>query len=1159
MKIEKPLWVNHQSGESGKLATIYSVDVHPDGSRLVTGGGDSNARIWAMEPIVSEEAEKNPDKFTRQLALCAGHTRAVNSVRWSTNGVFLACGSDDSSVSVWMRHDLVQGDASQAKEAGRGPEEWGRVLTCRGHSADVQDVAWSPDDSKLASCSVDNTVMVWAINNFTIGKISLNQPLAKLTEHQGWVKGLAWDPVGKYLATMGDDNVLNVWRATDWKIETQIFEPFRNAKSTGGFVRRISWSPDGKNICGTQAFKKPKHCAVMLERNTWEAGCELVGHQAPVVAARFNNRVLLGDRSSNASSAGAPAKKRRKKSLKKLAVACCAIGDQKGTITVWLTSSSKPIVALRNAMDNGITDLSWSHADGKTLVASSFGGDILVMRFEENELAKPLSLEEHCTLLKELYGSANFNSAAAMLVESTVQLELENGASASGDNSSGGQIVPVNRKIHNSDVAADQPTMSLQEATAYMKNEKGASRMTSQEGIMMQSFKVTNSPVKKKQQESRTKGGKKRIRPVLIVRPLPDTSSNGGSQSGGKDAEGSGSGSALLTTKVPTIHELMSKQAPGSNGGAKSSLPRERDFVHAPKKKKKGGSRSRTQTAPGHDAIANGAGGGAHPNLLLEARFGAGASSASGAMEPPAMPHYGAAYGMSYFHAQAAYPLEKPERRLGHSLVTGSKLLYSDSNDKSTGPGGASSSAPPPTNPGALRRSIRVPTTLEFRVMTVAARDKAAEMNVDIAAVAAASLMNGNATTAASATAPGAAPKEKPAAAKAADKLEEDCLCTTVVSSSEGGKLRWRDDVKGRGSLLAGNGTFSAVAMTSGELMLYTDSGRRRCAGIILPAPLAFLECVSHGDGVSDGSFASMSNSFLLGICVNGEMRIWDACSPRLLVHDRHGVSRLLAMVARELETKLTHKLTQAAKKASSSSSAGANPAGLASGSRGSAQEAYVPPRVRVTPTISRVFLKAGMTRPTPIIVVEATCAEYATTRLVQAFAYNFAMQSWSRVADDRYAHSNFFSLFAQGTSDGVGALASLQAACLNAGTYDLNPVKMFGPGKDSVDAQWTESRAHLEHQLASALLLESGEEYKNWLEAYAQFLADDGRPESVERLREVCSELLGPPFPTAQWAPTLLGKRKHDLLKRVLRAMATNRTLQRVVAEFNDAMRESL
>ena len=59
---------------------------------------------------------------------------------------------------------------------------------------DVMDLAWSPDSSQLASCSVDNTIIVW---NATC----LPNVTAILRGHNGLVKGVTWDPVGKYLAS----------------------------------------------------------------------------------------------------------------------------------------------------------------------------------------------------------------------------------------------------------------------------------------------------------------------------------------------------------------------------------------------------------------------------------------------------------------------------------------------------------------------------------------------------------------------------------------------------------------------------------------------------------------------------------------------------------------------------------------------------------------------------------------------------------------------------------------------------------------------------------------------------------------------------------------------------------------------------------------------
>ena len=40
-------------------------------------------------------------------------------------------------------------------------ENWKNCQALRGHVSDVIDIAWAPDDSMLASCSLDNMVIVW--------------------------------------------------------------------------------------------------------------------------------------------------------------------------------------------------------------------------------------------------------------------------------------------------------------------------------------------------------------------------------------------------------------------------------------------------------------------------------------------------------------------------------------------------------------------------------------------------------------------------------------------------------------------------------------------------------------------------------------------------------------------------------------------------------------------------------------------------------------------------------------------------------------------------------------------------------------------------------------------------------------------------------------
>ena len=1210
MIIEKPLWVQHKQ-ENGKLATIYSVDIHPDGTRIATGAGDSVARIWSMKPIIDKEAEKENNMFPKQLAVCqGGHTRAITCVRWSSNGVFLACGSDDTNVTIWMRQQTQQAtpviesngettttssendksntnekktddntngeksdNSNKSKSAKKAvvKEEWTRLLTCMGHSSDVQDLAWAPDDSKLASCSVDNTILVWAINNTTIGRFVLHQPLAKLTGHEGWVKGLAWDPVGKYLASVGSDNVMNIWRTTDWKCEGKVTKPFNSGKrSSGNVVRRISWSPDGRNICGTLAFKNSAHCAVIIDRNTWTDGCELVGHNVPVIASRFNSRILLKKNKKKKKKL-----KVARKSLQKNAVTCCAIGDFEGTISVWMTSAEKPIVVLKKALNSAITDLAWSIKDGKTLVASSLSGHILVVRFQGDEIGKVVSLEDHAYLLRQLYGDTNYDLGDAMLVENTVQLAFEgaNDSQGSNSNSQNSHNNPFGFGSGNSaNLNPDQPTMTYDEATAYMRKEKGKVQSSSTEGIVLQSFKSTNSPVRKMQKVSK-KNGKKRIRPVLITRPMGNNNNKSGSGNSLNPLDSNNSG------KVTTITELMKSVSAKSNRSKSSSRmddddddddddgksgtsssakkrPKSKTFAVPSRKRNRslnGGASKRSKqdksSSNNNNAQINGIN---NNNNMM-----------NGSNNPNGLNLNQNLNMMMMMNRQLmmnAYQLEAPARRLTYATVIGYRFIDNGNNSNTNNimNGLALVNTATGTNGNARRSKI---LSLSYRVVapgdSVSISSNSAASTVTTAAASTVPTTTTTTTTTADTTPPSSNGVSGTSgngnantnAAKEDLGVEFDCLSNTILTLSCGGDVCWRDQIRGRGSLLCGNDRFSCIAMTTGEVLIYTNAGRRKCAPIILPNPLAFLECVSGnnnristllGDSGSSGGGANSrtnnnnSSNFILGISCDSEMRIWDASSARLLVHDRNGLGRLIGMVASQLRSKLIHT----ARKEDGNEAAGND--------------------ILVNAKINNVSLKHGINRPTPLVTIVATATNNNDSRLAQVFAYNYSMQSWSPVGNDHFVRSNFFSPLSYGNViDSVGTLNSVQTACAGISTYEVmrSAAGTSGDGVLTLDTQWIETRAHLEHQLACCLLLESPSEYKSWLNSYAKFLARSGSPESIERLKELCSELLGPAVPLPGWRTHILGLSRHHLLKDVLKEMSTNRVLQRLVNEYSEAI----
>ncbi|GAA5983758.1 hypothetical protein JCM10908_005913 [Rhodotorula pacifica] len=369
MHVIKPNWVAHpdETRATKPDLTIFSLDVHPDNSRVATGGLDSLVKVWSTVPILNEQAEKDGDeKCPKLLSTLTAHTGVVMSVRWNNAGSYLASGSDDRVVVIWA-HDGGRGGKVWGTET-TNVENWKATRRLVGHQSDVAGVAWSPDDALVASVGLDNVVLVWSGHTFEL--------VRKLDAHVGFVKGVVFDPVGQYLATQADDNSLKIWRTDDWVLERDITEPFEDApKAT---ILRPAWSPDGAFVVTPNSMNGPVFCAAVLSRQSWTTPASLIGHLAQVQVAAYNPLIFLRDATPPAASSSSA-------SMMNSVCSLLAIAAQ-GTVSLWFTDLSQPFAVLTDLFDRDVLDLSWSK-DGKQLWASSSDGQIAVVTFEYAEFA----------------------------------------------------------------------------------------------------------------------------------------------------------------------------------------------------------------------------------------------------------------------------------------------------------------------------------------------------------------------------------------------------------------------------------------------------------------------------------------------------------------------------------------------------------------------------------------------------------------------------------------------------------------------------------------------------------------------------------------------------------------------------------------------------
>nr|CAA53044.1 TUP1 like enhancer of SPLIT gene 1 [Homo sapiens] len=423
-----------------------------------------------MSPVLQEDDEKD-ENIPKMLCQMDNHLACVNCVRWSNSGMYLASGGDDKLIMVWKRATYI-GPSTVFGSSGKlaNVEQWRCVSILRNHSGDVMDVAWSPHDAWLASCSVDNTVVIW-------NAVKFPEILATLRGHSGLVKGLTWDPVGKYIASQADDRSLKVWRTLDWQLETSITKPFDECGGTT-HVLRLSWSPDGHYLVSAHAMNNSGPTAQIIEREGWKTNMDFVGHRKAVTVVKFNPKIFK-KKQKNGSSA-----------KPSCPYCCCAVGSKDRSLSVWLTCLKRPLVVIHELFDKSIMDISWT-LNGLGILVCSMDGSVAFLDFSQDELGDPLSEEEKSRIHQSTYGKS-----LAIMTEAQLSTAV----------------------IENPEMLKYQRRQQQQQLDQKSAATREMGSATSVAGVVNgESLEDIRKNLLKKQVETRTADGRRRITPLCIA------------------------------------------------------------------------------------------------------------------------------------------------------------------------------------------------------------------------------------------------------------------------------------------------------------------------------------------------------------------------------------------------------------------------------------------------------------------------------------------------------------------------------------------------------------------------------------------------------------------------------------------------------------------
>ena len=174
----------------------------------------------------------------------------INSIAFNPNNSLLASASVDSTIQLWnLNTNTLQ-------------------ATLRGHTSNVLSVAFDPNGALLASGSADGTVRLWNPITETLE--------ATLQGHTGDVLSVAFSPDGSLLASGSSDSTIRLWN-----LVTETLEATLEAHMDS--VLSVAFSPDGLLL----ASASDDGLVGLWDTHT-ETLQATLGHESPVLSVAFS-------------------------------------------------------------------------------------------------------------------------------------------------------------------------------------------------------------------------------------------------------------------------------------------------------------------------------------------------------------------------------------------------------------------------------------------------------------------------------------------------------------------------------------------------------------------------------------------------------------------------------------------------------------------------------------------------------------------------------------------------------------------------------------------------------------------------------------------------------------------------------------------------------